>query len=303
MLVTGPMDVQLIASSVFDLPSSQRVDAIVYDGTTDMRIWPGPGPDRELAEQYGGELQSQLDRERARLDAGELEIGEMLRLHRGKLHCDFLLWIATRPPEDRGIRAPAPKAEIVTRAVKDALAFVAERHVKRVAFAPLGDGPDAVDEVQRLVLVARAANAFYDERFSSGQATPIEECLICHPYSSRISAARRQLGRDVKVVAEPTRPASSPSGTTTRRRRVASGGTASKRKAPARKVAPTLSEDEIGRARATAETYDRARTYAVGDYFRHSKFGVGRVEEITPEGFIMVLFEGGDTRRLLHARP
>lgn len=300
------MDVQLIASSVFDLPSSQRVDAIVYDGTTDLRTWPGPGPDRELAEHYGGELQSQLDRERARLDDGELPIGEMLRLHRGKLHCDFLLWIASRPPEDAGIRAPAPKAEIITKAVKDALAFVAERHVKRVAFATLGDGPDAVEDVQRLVLIARAANAFYDERFASGQPTPIEECLICHPYSSRIGAARRSLGRAVKVVQEP-KPAASASTGTTRRRRVAGASKSStggsKRKAPARKVAPKLSEDEVGRARATAESYDRARTYAVGDYFRHAKFGVGRVEEITPEGFIMVLFEGGDTRRLLHARP
>jgi hypothetical protein len=64
-----------------------------------------------------------------------------------------------------------------------------------------------------------------------------------------------------------------------------------------------LSEDEVSKAKATSETYDRARTYGVGDYFVHPKFGVGRVEEQTPEGFIMVLFEGGDTRRLLHARP
>jgi hypothetical protein len=64
-----------------------------------------------------------------------------------------------------------------------------------------------------------------------------------------------------------------------------------------------LGEDENARARATAGPYDRAHKYAAGDFFLHPKFGVGRVEELTPEGFIVVLFEGGDTRRLLHARP
>jgi len=34
----------------------------------------------------------------------------------------------------------------------------------------------------------------------------------------------------------------------------------------------------------------------------HKKFGVGRVDSLTPEGFIMVLFENGETKRLLHDR-
>ncbi|HJL20143.1 MAG TPA: hypothetical protein RMH99_31040 [Sandaracinaceae bacterium LLY-WYZ-13_1] len=295
------MDVQLITASAFDLPSSQRVDAIVHDGATDLRTWPGPGPDRDLAEHYGPELQNVLTRERERLDGGALPIGGMLRLHRGKLHCDFLLWVATRPPENKGIQAPAPREETLSRAVKDALAFVAERHVARVAFGPLGAGPDALDEVRRLVLVAKAANAYYDEAFQSGRPAGVEEVLVCHPYSSKVAEARRHLGRAVKVVQPPARPAST--ATTTRRR--SSGGRSkrsAKPRAPARPKV-RLTEEEIGRAKATAEVYDRSREYEPGDYFVHPKFGVGRVEELTPQGFIMVLFEGGETRRLLHRRP
>jgi O-acetyl-ADP-ribose deacetylase (regulator of RNase III) len=295
------MDVQLITSSVFDLPSSQRVDAIVHDGTTDLRTWPGPGPDRDLLEHYGPELPRVLERERERLEGGELPIGGMLRLHRGKLHCDFLLWVATRPPEERGIQAPAPREEVLRRAVKEALAFVAERHVARVAMGPLGAGPEELPEVDRLVLVARAANAYYDECFQAGRPAGIEEVLVCHPYSSRIAEARRKLGRSVQVVQPAPRPAAAEP--KPKRRRVASGGRTSKAKKAPAKPKVRLAEEEIGRARASAEVYDRSREYAVGDYFVHPKFGVGRVEELTPEGFIMVLFEGGETRRLLHRRP
>lgn len=294
------MDVNLISTSALELPSSQRVDAIVHDGTTDLRVWPGPGPDRELLEHYGPELPVVLERERERLEGGELPIGGMLRLHRGKLHCDFLLWIATRPPEKAGIQAPAPSQEVLARAVKDALAFVSERHVARVAFRALGAGPSAEDEVERLVLIARAANAYHDECYAAGRPTGVEEVLVCHPHASKISDARRVLGRTVKVAALP---APSREESPAPRRRTA--GAATKKPAAPRRGSRVvrLTEEEIGRARATASPYDRARTYATGDYFLHAKFGVGRVEELTREGFILVLFEDGDTKRLLHARP
>lgn len=295
------MDVQLITASVFDLPSSQRVNAIVHDGATDLRIWPGPGPDRDLAEHYGPELPRVLERERERLSGGELPIGGMLRLHRGSLHCDFLLWVATRPPESRGIRAPAPDESVIGRAVKAALAFVAERHVARVAFGPLGAGPNELPDAERLALVARSANEYYDECFAAGRPAGIEEVLVCHPFSSRIAEARRRLGRSVQLVS----PAPSPSSTAGERsakQRKASPARRSSAKA-AHKPKARLAEEEVGRARASAEIYDRSREYAVGDYFVHPKFGVGRVDELTPEGFIMVLFEKGETRRLLHRRP
>lgn len=295
------MDVNLIATSAFDLPSSQRVDAIVHDGTTDLRVWPGPGPDRELLEHYGPELGAVLDRERERLEGGLLPIGSMLRLHRGKLHCDFLLWIATRPPEKAGIQAPAPPREVLEKAVKDALAFVSERHVARVAFRTLGAGPSALDEVERIALIARAANEYHDECYAAGRPTGVEEVLVCHPHASKIASARQMLGRAVKVA---NLPAPVREETPAPKRRAASK-TNTKKSAAAAKRPPriTLTDDEIARARATAGPYDRAHAYSVGDFFLHSKFGVGRVEELTPEGFILVLFESGETKRLLHGRP
>ena len=292
------MDVQLITASVLALPSSQRVDAIVYDGTTDLRLWPPPGPDRDLLEHYGPELTTVLDRERERLEGGALAIGDMIRLHRGKLHCDFLLWVATREPEQNGVQAPAPSAETLTKAVHDALVFVSTRHVKRVALGPLGGGPDEIDDAARLVLIARAANGYYDECFKGGRAAHIEEVLVCHPFSSRISVARRELGRSVKMVAEEAKPtaAAEPK----KKKRAAATG--AKRASP-RSKKPVLAPDELAQARASAPAYDRAKMYGQGTWLIHSKFGVGQVQEITPEGFIVVLFEGGDSRRLLHGRP
>ncbi len=290
------MDVHLIATSALELPSSQRVDAIVHDGTTDLRLWPGPGVDRELLDTYGPELPSVLERER--VEHGVLEIGEMLRLHRGKLHCDFLLWIATRPPENAGIAAPAPSEAVLHEAVKRALLFVSERHVARVAFRTLGAGPNAMDEVARIVLIARAANEYYDECFKAGRPAGVEQVFVCHPHVAKISAARRELGRSVKVqeIAVPKAAEPGP-----KQRRTSAGPR--KSAAPRKAARAVLTDDEVARARATASPYDRAQTYSAGDYILHSKFGVGRIEELTPEGFIQVLFEGGDTRRLLHARP
>ncbi|MCB9597516.1 MAG: hypothetical protein H6719_32645 [Sandaracinaceae bacterium] len=294
------MDVQLIASSVLDLPSSQRVDAIVHDGTTDLTLWRPPGPDRDLLEQFGDELPRVLDRERVRHPDG-LEIGELVRLHRGKLHCDFLVWVASRPPERAGVQAKAPPAEVISKAVIDVLRFVSERHVARVAFGPLGAGPDALPDVERLVLVAKAANKFYEECFAEGRPAGIEEVLICHPHGSKIRDARRDLGRTVSVVKEAPAPAPEPA---PKKRRAASSTTkkASTTRRP-RASAPVLTADEIGQARATAPAYDRAVRYDPGQHVIHAKFGVGRVEEVTPEGFILVLFESGETKRLLHNRP
>jgi len=302
------MDVQLIAAPAHDLPSSQRVDAIVYDGPTDLRLWRPPGADRELLEHYGDQLPRVLEREREQHPSGQLKIGEMVRLHRGKLHCDFLLWVATRPPEDAGIRAPAPNAEVISRAVVDALAFCSTRHVSRVAIGALGWGPDELPTIDRLVIVARAANAYYDASYAQGRPAGIEEVLVCDPMPSRIREAQRKLGRDVKVATagpSPSAASSTPARTARRRSSDGGGGTSTrKRTTRAKPAAPsaTLTYDEVSRARASGDPYDRTRKYEPGDYMVHKKFGVGRVDSLTPEGFIMVLFENGETKRLLHDR-
>src|SRR5690606_17886383 len=142
-------------------------------------------------------------------------------------------------------------------------------------------------EVERIVAIARAANAYHDECYAAGRPTGVEEVLVCHPHASKISAARKLLGRAVKVAELPAAPkAEEP------KRKRTPAGSASKK--PSARRTARLSEDEIGRARATAGPYDRSRTYTVGDFFLHSKFGVGRVDELTPEGFILVLFEDGE---------
>ena len=116
------MDIVLLQASAYELPTSRRVGVIVHDGASDTRLWPGPGPDRELVSNYGPDLADTLDRERG---ARELKVGEIIRLHPGKLHCDFLLWASTRGPEESGRQAKAPDADVLRQVVRDVLEFVA----------------------------------------------------------------------------------------------------------------------------------------------------------------------------------
>jgi O-acetyl-ADP-ribose deacetylase (regulator of RNase III) len=279
---------------------------IVHDGATDTRLWPGPGADRELLAAYGSDLQEVLDRERSKIGP-QLPIGSLIRLHPGRLHCDFLLWVATRGPEREGRQAPAPGREVLERAVRSVLDYVAERHVIRVAFPALGAGPGAIDDTERLAILVRACSAWHEERFASRRPSGVEEVLICDPRQSVVSAARRQVAALVKAPAPEAR-AAALTGSAERRpaegrpteRRLAER-TAGGRAGAARK--PRLDEGEVARARATAKPWDRAIRYEPGDWFVHAKFGVGRVQEATHDGFILVLFEDGEVRKLVHARP
>lgn len=293
------MDILLIQASAYELPTSRRVGVIVHDGAPDTRLWRGPGADRELMHVYGADLQSALDRERSKLPGDELPIGGLLRLHPGKLHCDFLVWIATRGSEHAGRQAPAPDRDTLEKAVRSVLEFVAERHVIRVAFPALGAGPDAIEDAQRLAIIARACSQWHEERFASGRPSQIEEVLICDPRLSIVTSARRLVSSLVKAPAPEPRPAALSAAqrpATPRKSAAPKAPTASARK-------PRLDEAELGHARATAKPWDRAVRYTVGDWFVHAKFGFGRVQELTPEGFIVVLFEDGETRKLIHARP
>jgi hypothetical protein len=76
------------------------------------------------------------------------------------------------------------------------------------------------------------------------------------------------------------------------------GGT----RASAASKKPRLDEAELGHARATARPWDRTVRYHAGSWFIHAKFGVGRVQEISPDGFAVILFEDGEIRKLIHAR-
>ena len=291
------MDVTLLTSSVFDIPSSRRVGAIVHDGTTDLRLWSGPGWDRELGVQYGDGLQRALDAERAALPEKELAIGEVVRVHPGRLHCDMLVWAATRPPEPGTSRNPAPDAELLERTVHAVLAFVAARDVERVAFPALGVGPGELPVHERLAIIVRASHAYADLCFASGRAPVVEEVLVCERSSVAVSQARQKVRNLASSAApEPVRaPASSEPD---RRRRTG----ASKSGAATRPKRGVLDRDEVAQKRATADPYDRSRVYVVGQWMVHPKFGAGRVELVTQEGHIEVLFEDGQRRKMLHNR-
>lgn len=297
------MDISILQASAYDLPTSRRVGVIVHDGTTDLRIWRGPGPDKDLLFAYGEhDLLRLLDGERARA-GGAVPIGTVLRLHPGRLHCDFLLWIATRPPEQAGIQAPAPDATILEAATRDALAFVSTRDVLRVAFPALGAGPSAIPDAERMALIARACSDYYEGGLAEGRANPIEEVVICDPRLSVTSAARKLTSKIAKAP-EPERPSVRPIEKPEKKERGAGtrgAGTRRPASAPSRARKPTLDAGDIAYARANARPWERERHYRVGDFFLHAKFGVGRVEEITPDQFAVVLFEDGSVRRLVHA--
>ncbi len=291
------MDIVLLTANPFALPTSRRATAIVHDGTTDLRLWPGPSGDRELAFAYG-ELARVLEQEKGRLPDKTLPVGELLRMHPGKLHADYLLWVASRPPEVDAKRAPAPALEILRFVALAALRYASERQSSRLAFALLGEGPGAVKEAERMAAIARTCQEFIDEQVASGKPLGIEEVVICAPSSGVTAEARRLLGTSVKTViaAEAT-----PKPVAVKAVRAASTRKSAGAKGT-RKHAPSLSSDEVSSARAQSQPWDRMASYKSGQFFVHSKFGVGRVETHTLDGYVMVLFEDGETRKMIHAR-
>lgn len=294
------MDIVILQASAYELPTSKRVGVIAHDGTTDLRVWPGPGPDKDLAFAYGPpELARLLDTERQRA-GGQAPIGSVLRLHPGRLHCDFLLWLPTRAPETAGVQAAAPTKDVLEASVRAVLDFVATRNVIRVAFPALGAGPSSIGDAERIAIIARACSAYYEDCLANGRPNTIEEVLVCDARLSVVTAARRLVSHIAKMPAPekplpgaaPVKPERAP--------RASNGGGSRKAAAPAPKKGK-LEQSEIAYARVHSRPWDRATTYKVGEWFVHSKFGVGRVEETTIDQFIVVLFEDGETRRLIHA--
>jgi len=283
------MDVTLLRSTVYDLPSKQRVGAIVYDGAADMQLWPGPGSDSDLDEAFGGDLQRALDTEIRRVEGRMLSVPSVIRVHPGRLHCDFLAWVATRPPEPGTERQPAPDAALIRRAVDAALRFVAERNVVRVAFGAFGGGPDELPRHERLVAIARAATAYHDTCIAEGRAPVVEEVLLCEPMGETYRKAAHQLRGEVHAAEPVPRPRPEPA--PKKRRAARPGGRATR-----------LDSDEVTRRRLTASPYSMKNTYATDDWFLHPKFGMGKVTAVTPEGAIEVLFEDGERRKLVHGR-
>ncbi|NOY94725.1 MAG: hypothetical protein GXP55_26400 [Deltaproteobacteria bacterium] len=287
------MDVLLVRSSVYALPAKKRVGAILYGGTCDMRLWPGPGPDADLREAWGGRamakaLEAELDKA-----GGQLSLGQSLRVQPGRLHCDFLLWLALKAAEPGATRASAPAEELLRRSVIDALGFAAGRSVERVAFGALGEGPGEIERAERLALLVRAAAEYEERCFAERRPTVIDEVLICEPLGSVLRAAQAKVGR----LARATDPAPAPSSASPRKR--------SSKASPVRTKKPPpkgLSPVEAAAGRAKAERYDMHRTYEAGDYFIHPRFGLGLVGETLDNRAMLVRFEDGSERKMVHAR-
>ena len=299
LVLAAHMDIFWANAAVFALPSSQRVEVLVHDGASDLRLWPGPGPDRNLVEAYGPGLNAALDAQRKRYGE-ELPPGEVIRLHPGKLHCNYLLWASARGPEQDGQQGAAPSSDLIGQIVVRCLQLAADNGSLSVGFGAFGDGPGAASPEERLACVVRAAHRYQEECYQTGRGARVEIVRVCDPRSGITTAARRLVGRLAQTAPEPRYPAPEPASKRTvslgRKRATTTGG-------GRRSKSDQLDPEAVAQHRVTANPYDRARRYQEGDWFLHTRFGVGCVRRVTPEGAIEVLFEDGATKKLLHAHP
>ena len=297
------MDISLVRASIYDLPSRQRLDALVYDGSSDLQLWPGRGADFDLDERFGGRLQEALDAEVRQLPGKLLPLFEVVRVARGRLHCDFLAWVATRPPQSGTRPEPAPDAKGINRAVKAALHFASTRHVKRIGFGALGAGPGELPPAERLIEIIRAAHEYEEQCAQSGHATGVEEVLVCETLGAtyqKVAAAVRDMAKIENLLAQ----APAARSAAISRRETTSASSGAGRKVATRK-GQKLAIHEVDAHRHNAKPYSPRTRFTAGDWVSHTRFGIGRVEEVSPGESTeqaRVLFEDGVERRLVHAR-
>jgi O-acetyl-ADP-ribose deacetylase (regulator of RNase III) len=299
------MDIFWANAGVLSLPSSQRVEVLVHDGSTDLRLWPGPGPDRNLLDAYGPGLREALDIQREKR-GGSVPLGDVVRIHPGKLHCNYLLWAATRGPEVNAQQADAPSLAVLEQVVVRCLEIAGNNASISIAFGPLGDGPQAVAPEERLAAIVKAAHRYHESSLSTGRAARIEIVRVCDPRSGITASARRLVGRLAQsapeapsavreAAAAPAKKTAASAGRARPNMATVGGG---RRRAP-----DVLDASDIAHKRVTAAPYDRGLRYKENDWFVHPRFGVGQVRRLTPEGAIEVLFEDGSTKKMLHASP
>ena len=288
------MEVALINASVLALPASARADAIVFDGTEDLELWRPPGPDRDLLTAYGETLTALLAKERAQLPRKRLQHGEALRIHPGKLRCDFMIWVASRPPHGDAAPSPAPALSEIEGMCASALRLAVKHSAVRVAFGPLGPGTGAADAAERMAAIVRGARAYEADCLKRGEPALLEEVLVCAPNAADIAKAKRLTASMAKQVA----PAPTPRFDSSPVERSPARRPASPRRGKAK-----LDPNELAQARSHATTYDRTRIYTSGEWLLHPSFGAGQVQAVAiAERMITVLFGDGQERRLIHQR-
>jgi O-acetyl-ADP-ribose deacetylase (regulator of RNase III) len=299
------MDIFWANAAVLSLPSSQRVEVLVHDGASDLQLWPGPGPDRNLLDAYGPGLREALDAQRKK-HGGSLPLGEAVRLHPGKLHCNYLLWIASREPERDAQMADAPPIDLLERAVGRCLEIAGANGSVSIGFGALGEGPSAAAPEQRLAAIVKAAHRYHEAAFASGRPAHVELVRVCDPRGGITASARRLVGRLAQSAPEPPPTREAVSATPRRATSASAGGRSTGGRPSAatsrRRVAEVLSPADIAQRRVTANPYDRSRRYTEAEWFVHPRFGVGQVKRVTPDGAIDVLFEDGSTKKMLHAQ-
>ncbi|HEY6878937.1 MAG TPA: macro domain-containing protein [Polyangiales bacterium] len=293
------MDIYWANAAVLTLPSSQRVEVLVHDGATDLHLWPGPGADRVLLDAYGPGLRDALDAQRIK-HGGAVEIGDAVRLHPGKLHCNYLLWVATRGPEVDARQADAPSLKLLESVVERVLEIAGSNGSVSVAFGALGDGPNAAPPEERLAAIVRAAHRYHETSLAKGRPARVEVVRVCDPRAGVTASARRLVGRLAQSAPEPVVPRVVESGPPPRKLAAQKPRTAAT--GARKRAAETLSASDIAERRVSARPYDRANRYRAGDWFVHAKFGVGQVKGVTPDGAMEVLFEDGSTKKMLHAQ-
>jgi O-acetyl-ADP-ribose deacetylase (regulator of RNase III) len=290
------VDILLLQASVLRLPSSKRASAIVYDGSQDLGLWRPPGPDRDLLDAYGDDLRNVLDKEAKRLPSKRLQQGGIVRLHPGKLHCDFLIWVGSRPGHGDTEPAPAPSVEVVQDIARRVIEFAAECDVVRLAFPALGAGRGEAPAADRMSAIVRAAAAYKEACFAAERPAHIEEVIVCDPSSANVSKAKRTVERLARAGYAEPEPAAPVAAKAKERAPRAPRAAGTSRKAS------KITADEIATARARAAAYDRTRTYFEGSFFVHPTFGIGKVTLVKPDRMILVIFETGEERTMIHAR-
>jgi hypothetical protein len=239
-----------------------------------------------------------LDKERKRVPGGALEIGDLLRMHPGKLHCDFLIWVASRPPHGETESAPAPNTDVVQDIARRVIEFVAQQDVVRVAFPALGAGRGEAPVAERMAAVVRAVAAYKEACFAAERPTHIEEVIVCDPSSANVAKAKRLVERLARTGFAEAPPAAKPASAT----KSASAARSTRTGEAPRRKGSKLRPEDIATARARSGTYDRSRYYSEGEYFIHPTFGVGQVQLVKPERMVVVLFETGEERTMIHGR-
>jgi hypothetical protein len=232
------------------------------------------------------------------LRGGALPADGVLRLTPGKLHCDFLIWVASRPPHGDTEASPAPSAAEVAEVARRVIEFVAQHDVVRVAFPALGKGRGEAPVADRMAAIVKAVAAYKEACFTAERPTHIEEVIVCDPSSANVAKAKRMVEKLARAgYAEPAPAPAAPAPARQRSSSSRSTGEGTRKRASQR-----LPPDDVAAARARSPMYDRSKTYVEGDYFIHPTFGVGRVQIVKPERMVVVLFEDGEERTMIHSR-